>query len=182
MQDQESESYSLKLDGHGINISREVGQDVARAILDIIMGGEVRARPGRPAVEPNDLPADRGRPSLSLHEVLEKSGAKRNPDKIAVIGHYIVEHEGRREFTRDEVKGRYREAGEAIPANFPRDFSWALKNGWIAEDPNDRGSYYVTKKGIEAIDEKFSTEIRKKTAQKKGLSKRKTKKTENQSN
>jgi hypothetical protein len=181
MQNQELETYSLKLEGQGISVSRDVGQDVARAILDIVMGGNARARPGRTGSEPNDIREERGRPSLSLHECLENSGAKRNPDKIAVIGQYIIEHEGRRDFSRDDLKGRFREAGEAVPGNFPRDFSWALKNGWIAEDLENRGSYYVTKKGKEAIEERFSLEIRKKTYQKKGISRRRTKKEEKQS-
>lgn len=181
MQDQELETYSLKLEGQGISVSRNVGQDLARAILDIVMGGNVRARPGKTAPEPNDVREDRGRPSLSLHEFFENSQAKRNPDKIAVIGEYIIEHEGRHAFSRDELRGRFREAGEAVPANFPRDFGWALKNGWIAEDLENRGSYYVTKKGKEAIEEKFSFEIRKKTYQKKGVNRRRTKKGEIQS-
>ncbi|MGH9339500.1 MAG: hypothetical protein ACRD1R_07910 [Acidobacteriota bacterium] len=180
MQEQELETYSLKLEGRGISVSRDVGQDVARAILDIVMGGNVRARPGKAAPEPDDVREDRGRPSLSLHEFLENSGAKRNPDKIAVFGQYLMEHEGRREFSRDELRGRFREAGEAVPANFPRDFSWALKNGWIAEDSENRGSYYVTKKGKEAIEQKFPLEIRKKTYQKKGVNRRRTKKGETQ--
>lgn len=176
MQDQQSESYSLKLDGNGISINRNVPQDVARAVVDIVMGGDVRGRPAKPAAEAIHSREDPDPPSLSLHEVLENSGAKRNPDKIAVIAHYMIEHEGQQKFARDELKGRFREAGEAVPANFPRDFNWAVKNGWIAEDPHDRGSYYVTKKGREAIGEKFSSDIRKKTGSKRGLSKRRGKK------
>jgi hypothetical protein len=181
MQDQESERYSLKLEGWGISISRDVGQEVARAILDIVLGGTVRTAPGKIAPERNDARENRDRPSLSLHEFLEESGAKRNPDKIAVIGQYIIEHEGKPEFTRDELKVRFREAGEAVPANFPRDFNWALRNGWIAEDPGARGSYYIPKKGLEAIEGKFSSEIKKKTAQKKGVKKRREKKAGDQS-
>jgi hypothetical protein len=172
MQDHELESYSLRLEGRGISVSRDVGQDAARAILDIIMGGEVRGRTGTLASEPNDSSEERGRPPLSLREFLENSGAKRNPDKIATIGRYIISYEGKQVFGRDEVKGRFREIGEPLPSNFSRDFAWALRSGLIAEDPGNRGLYYVTNKGIEAIDGKFSSDIVKKTGQKKTLGSR----------
>lgn len=178
MQSQEQESYSLRLEGNGISVTREVGQDMARVILDLILGGDVKVPQGNSALDdpaPSDIREEPSRPALSLREFLEESEAKRNPDKITVIGRYILQHEGRHDFKRDELKGRFRDAGEGIPANFGRDFNWAVRNGWIAEDPDHRGSYYVTKKGAEAIERRFSSDIRKKTSQKKGSPKRRPK-------
>lgn len=178
MESQEQESYSLRLEGNGISVTRDVGQATARVILDLILGGSVKAPHGNSAPDapaPSDIPEERSRPALSLREFLEASEAKRNPDKITVIGRYILQHEGRHDFKRDDLKGRFRDAGEGIPANFGRDFNWAVRNGWIAEDPHHRGSYYVTKKGAEAIESRFSSDVRKKTSQKKGSSKRRPK-------
>jgi hypothetical protein len=68
-------------------------------------------------------------------------------------------------FTKDDIRGRFRLSGEAAPANFPRDFIWAVKNGWIAEDPKSPGSFYVTQKGRNAIENNFSSEVKKGTPQ-----------------
>jgi hypothetical protein len=75
-----------------------------------------------------NAPAGGGR-RMSLREFLDESQASRNPDKITVIGEYLYQHEGKSEFSRDDIKGRFKHAGEGAPANFPRDFSWAVKNG-----------------------------------------------------
>ncbi len=92
--------------------------------------------------------------------------AGRNPDKILAIGDYMLECEGAEDFGRVEVKSRFRTAGEAMPKNFTRDFGWALKNGWIAEDPNKPDRFYVTRTGKTALSEKFSDDIKKASAQK----------------
>jgi hypothetical protein len=97
---------------------------------------------------------------------LDETQARRNPDKITAIGEYLSEHEGQGEFTRDDIKSRFKLAGEAAPANFGRDFAWAVSNGWIAEDHKNPGSFYVTKKGRDSIDARFAAEVTKGTRQK----------------
>jgi hypothetical protein len=178
VRDQEAECYNLKLEGHGISVSREISQEAARAILDVVFGGDRAGGGGRSEWRGKEALDDRddgNRPSMSLPEFLDASGAKRNPDKIAVIGQYIVEFEGRQDFSREDVKVRFRQAGEGVPSNFPRDFTWAVKNGWIAEDLETKGAYYVTRKGKEAVERKFATDIVKKTAQKKSSVRRRSK-------
>ena len=81
------------------------------------------------------------------------------------IAEYLYIHEEVELFTRDDIRGRFRTAGEAVPGNFPRDFAWAVKNGWVAEDVKSAGSFYVTQKGRLAIQSKFSEEVKKATAQ-----------------
>jgi len=142
-------------------------------MITLIMGGAASHEPvsrRETSVSANGIaglshsPRPGGR-RTSLREFLEETQATRNPDKITAIAEYLALHEEVELFTRDDIKGRYRSAGEAAPANFPRDFAWALRNGWVAEDSKSPGSFYVTSKGRTAVENKFPDEIKKATAQ-----------------
>lgn len=166
MDDGEQELYLVSVKGAGITVEKSVSPDVARQVVNVIMGGiatvmgAMAAKPGLAAGS-----HDGATRRLSLREFLEESQAKRNPDKITSIAEYLFTFEDQEIFTRDEIKGRFRLAGEAAPANFPRDFVWAVKNGWIAEDSKSPGSFYVTQKGRNAVENKFSSEVKKATSQ-----------------
>jgi hypothetical protein len=163
--------YSLSLKGEGFSIAREVDQTTARAIVDLVLGGgssiavhQERERGGTkdgPVMPPSSS-------RLSVREFLDSTEAKRNPDKIVAIGEYILAHDGQVDFTKGDVKSRFRIAGESPPANYPRDFNWTISNGWIAEDLHNRGHYYVTQKGKSAIAAKFSSDIKKRSGIKAG--------------
>jgi hypothetical protein len=169
------ELYKVSIKGVGVTIEKSVPARVARQMINAIMGD---AAPYEP-VSSQEMPVARnplgtgyapaaGGHKTSLREFLDESRASRNPDKITAIAQYIFVHEGADLFTRNDIKGRFRTAGEAAPANFTRDFTWAVKNGWVAEDAKSSGSFYVTKKGGAAIKNKFSDEIKKGTAQPSG--------------
>lgn len=171
------ELYAVSIDGNGITIQKNVPAHIARQMINAIMGGaivdESVSRKEVP-VSKNDTSSNRdhgpplGGLRTSLREFLDESQASRNPDKITAIAEYLLVHEAIELFTRDDIKGRYRAAGEAAPANFPRDFAWAVKNGWVAEDLKSLGSYYVTRKGRAAINNKFSEEVKKATLEPSG--------------
>jgi hypothetical protein len=166
------EPYEVSIKGGGITIEKKVSAHVARQMINVIMGGgppyehvsNQTSPVFRNASGTDHAPAIGGL-KRSLREFLEESRPRRNPDKITAIAQYLSVHEGTEVFTRDDIKGRFRTAGEAAPANFPRDFTWAVKNGWIAEDAKSSGSFYVTRTGIAAVKNKFSDEIKKGTAQ-----------------
>jgi hypothetical protein len=167
--------YELTLKGEGVSVSRKVGEPVARAILDLVMGGilgprrEIAMRDPREQREAPSQAPSRSisvRERLSLREYLDEVGAVRNPDKITAIGQYMLEHEDRDLFSRDDVKSRFRTAGEGAPGNFPRDFSVAIGTGWISEDPKSAGNFYVTKKGREALEGRFVANIRRPASRK----------------
>jgi hypothetical protein len=164
MADAAKTSYSLSLKGEGISVSRDVDQSVARAIMELILGGSELPRQATKPIERASSSATNAQfTRLSLREFLDQAAPKRNPDKIVAIGEYIIQHDRQADFTRDDVKARFRNAGEPVPGNFPRDFTWAISNGWIAEDAHNAGHHYVTQKGKTAIAEKFSGEIKKKS-------------------
>ncbi|MCT8999010.1 hypothetical protein [Chelativorans intermedius] len=177
------ETFAITIKGDGISIEKSVSSQTARQLINIILGGggstyENVPRQEHPvssnrvsAEERSSGPLGSPGPSVSpgrrvsLREFLDDAQAQRNPDKIVAIAEYLYVHDSIDLFTRDDIKGRFRVAGEAAPANFPRDFSWAVRNGWIAEDLKSAGSFYVTQKGRTAIENKFSGEIKKATSQ-----------------
>jgi hypothetical protein len=172
--EKDEDIYTVSIKGNGVTIEKTVPAQVARQMINVIMGG---AASSENFLSPRGASASRkgadgavrslasGPRRTSLREFLEESQAKRNPDKIISIAEYLLQYEEVELFTKEEIKSRFRLAGEAAPANFPRDFTWAVNNGWIAEDLNSAGSFYVTQKGRDAIENKFSSEIKKGTPQ-----------------
>ena len=90
---------------------------------------------------------------------------KRNPDKILAIAAYLVDTREKDTFTPDDVKKEFRNASEPVPANYARDWGWAVSNGWIAKADGEPGEFYITLKGRDALSQKFSDEVKKATKQ-----------------
>lgn len=87
-----------------------------------------------------------GKPAKSVgsaREALDLSGAKKNPEKIVALGQYVLQ-DGGDTFKVEDVKAQFRRARETAPANFSRDLSTAMKEGWIAQGDGDE--YYITNK------------------------------------
>jgi hypothetical protein len=169
---QEEEGFDLSLTGTGISLSRKVDRDAALQILAIAMGGGQQAQRQQQEVA-------RSGDRVALREYINQVEATRNPDKILAIGKYLVQYRGQKSFTSTDVKAQFRAAAEAIPGNFPRDFRWAVTNGWIAEDPATPGEYYITSSGEAALSARFSGDVKKKTGQSKLGGRRRKKKTDN---
>jgi hypothetical protein len=171
--DVNEENFAVSIVGDGVTIEKNVPAHVARQLISLVIGGAASYGPvsrQETSVATNGAAGSAHSPHsgarrTSLREFLEDSQASRNPDKITTIAKYLAQHEEMELFTKDDIKGKYRSAGEAAPANFPRDFAWAVRNGWVAEDPKSAGSFYVTSKGHAAVENKFSDEVKKTTAQ-----------------
>jgi len=167
-QKEEDQAFTVRVTGPGVTLERNIPEAAALSLINSILSGSI-ADSGSTVVtaltpEPQAPPPPTGRPAVSLREYLEDAEATRNPDKITAIGAYIMKHQSQEEFARKEVVQGFRQAGEPSPRNITRDWSWAIRIGWIAEDPNSPKMFYVTNKGFEAIANKFSLEIRKKSA------------------
>lgn len=181
---EEVTNYKLNLEGPGLKVERALTEVQAFEVLAVLMGGAVGlgadtppARASREAaVARTRGTAGRG---LSLREYFDEAEPKRNPDKILVVASYLKAIEGVEAFSPDDVKGRFRSAGETVPGNWARDFRWVVQNGWVAEDQGS-GDYYVTKKGEDAVANKFSAEVKKATAVKQ-RSRRRAKKSDHAS-
>lgn len=165
MADETPEKIHLSLTGAGITVEKDIDQGLAATIIGIVMGGGAPPAMAAPRADQATATGYRApiTERLSLREYLDDVSAARYPDKIVAIGQYMADHEASDTFTRDDVKSRFKSAGEAQPGNFARDFSVTLKSGWIAEDNADSGNFYVTKKGRDVIAGGFAAELRKGT-------------------
>lgn len=160
------ELYTVSIKGNGVVVEKSVPAEVARRVINALMAGafsESASMSGKRSDAASATGSEARR--ISLREFLEESSARRNPDKIITIAEFVRQFEDKELFTREDIRGRFRLAGEAAPANFPRDFTWAVKNGWIAEDAKSPNSFYVTQTGRNAIANRFSSEVKKGTPQ-----------------
>lgn len=148
------DKYHLSLKGPGITINKVVDSRTAGLIAQMTFGG-VAADTGRVderiAIRPVN-PTPMGQ-QISLREYLQTAAVDRGiHTKILAVGRYMRDVEQQSDFDRDDIRGRFRSAGEPQPANFARDFQKAVRAGWIAEDHQNRGRYYVTRTGDDEID------------------------------
>lgn len=156
-------TYELSLKGQGIEVERNVGEEVALQILAILMGGGQAGPASRGAAVQLGRTTRGGGRGQSLREFLNQVEAKRNVDKIVAIASYLETERGYETFSSDQIKKEFKTAREPIPANYPRDFKWAVGVGWLAPEPDDPDEYYVTESGRKAVEAKFSPEIKKTT-------------------
>jgi hypothetical protein len=155
MTDETSFEYKVAVVGPGIKVEKPVEESKALSVLQVIMSNAPASSvPGHSVSAAGTPVVGRGQ-RLSLREFLEDSGAKNNPAKIVVMGRFLRDLEGQSDFSREEIKARFRSAGEPLPGNLPRDFTAAIASAWIAEDPSNVGRYYVTRKGDESAEKNF---------------------------
>jgi hypothetical protein len=180
--------FKLKLVGDGISVERPVDAPTAWRILSVLMERDGTA-PASPTVS-ETLPLQTAAPAVtepatgrgsssrqgspSLREFLDQHEPGRNVEKIAAIAAYLEEHREMGSFTKEDVRKGFRDASEPVPGNYGRDFNWARSAGWIANTDN-RGEYYVTKTGREAVQNNFPPDIRKASAVGKTARKRRPK-------
>jgi hypothetical protein len=146
--------YTLSLEGKGITVNRQISEAMALQIVNVVLGGPASLGRGVSTSSRSATSAS------SLREFLDTTKAKGNVEKIVAIGKYVSDQLSQETFTREDVKNRFRTAGERTPANLARDFGLAISAGWIAEDPASRGDYYVTQTGADALVEGFTTKAR----------------------
>ena len=158
IEEEQEKQYKLTLTGEGIKLDKEIPEFLASQIISLVMGGYPTETSG---IATRKLPPSGGR--LSLREYMDDTGARRNAEKIVAIGAYLMLNLNQESFTKKEVKLQFKNAAEPVPGNYARDFDWAVSNGWLAPSVGSHRDYYVTKKGLEAIANKFSDEIRRST-------------------
>lgn len=157
--------YQLRLTGEGLTLERTLAEAEALQVVAVVLGASnVPELTGhRTEAEPDQRVSGPLRRRPSLREYFDSVEPKRNPDKILAVASYVQRIEGEQLFAPQDLKRRFRDAGEPLPGNWGRDFRWTIQNGWIAEDRGS-GGYYVTKKGEDAVTQKFSAEIKKATS------------------
>jgi len=160
-----TQRYKIKLTGPGLNIDREIAEVIAQQVVMLTLGADRPTTPQRsqPGAS-TQRPATRsGGQELSIAEFLTDSQAKRGPDKLTAIAVYLRDHRSKAAFSIPDLKKGFEDAAESVPGNLPRDINWAKRVGWIAPKAGQRGMYYVTGTGAQAVTRKFPPDVLKKT-------------------
>lgn len=164
--------YSVKIEGNGLSLNREVSKEIGDKIVVLVLTGDYgplqsltqrnqsTANPSQPTSQPASqdtlIQNDQG---PSLREFLDSCQAKRNPDKITAIGYYNKTYLNSDVFTKDDIISGFESAAEVPPKNPSRDIKWTLKSGWIAIKVGTKDNYYVTNTGKQAVEGKFPKDM-----------------------
>ena len=143
-------AFTVKVSGPGVAIQKEVSADVASRITALVIA-DPEAVPDVPTRGIASAPHT----PISPREFLLKHRASDNVEKIATIAEYLKTHRSKDYFDRQALVEAFQEAKEPVPKNLPRDLSKTIERGWIAQKPGDRSSYYLTGKGIDAVNAGF---------------------------
>lgn len=139
-------SVTIQITGD-VTFEKEITAFQAAHIIGFLSTSEVtNTTPNVGTVQPVLMATPQGR--VSLREIISQSDATTNPQKITVIGHHLIEREGRETFTTTEVRLAFPRAGERPPRNFSRDVRDAVRAGYIAEDEQDKENYFITNTGL----------------------------------
>jgi len=158
-----SSGYKLTLKGDGITVERDISEVLAKDIIAMILGGGniPQSSPSTQtsaAIQQSHYGKQQnnsGLPRKSLREYLNEVGARKNPQKILAIAGYLVKFMEKETFSVADIKPQFKVASEPIPANLTRDFQIVSQNGWIAQDHEERKMFFITRTGLEALDNKF---------------------------
>jgi hypothetical protein len=101
--------------------------------------------------EEHDLPPAGHKP-LSLVELLRVKDPATNSQRIATFAYYRERHEGKDRFSRSDLEHYFALAKLPKPGNYDRDFTGAVREGWIHEDG---AASYLTQGGERAVDGGF---------------------------
>ncbi len=155
---EKQEKIKLSISGNGLSFEKEIDESLAGQIMAICLS----VNTSDSLTKSVPLFAD-AKNKESAVEYYDRYFPKRNPDKVLVLAGYIKDVEGRDSFNSGEIKRLFRDVGEVLPANFNRDFSWVIRNGWIAHDTAKKGNYFVTKTGMKVLLDGFPKELVEKT-------------------
>jgi hypothetical protein len=145
--------YTLKLNGPGIDLDKEITEETLNKVMGVLF--ESPRDPHSRQLESTQVPHAATQEDMTLREFINDVEPSTKPRMITTIAYYLFEHEGKSHFRKEDIKERFAEAKEQMPANFDRDLSAAMKHGWLTEDRNNPKTYYITRTGIKSVREKF---------------------------
>lgn len=150
-----NEEFRLQISGPGLDVDRMISGAIAAAVLATAMAP--RPSDGREVnLSTLDACASAFPSTTSLREYLDEVGAKKKTDLIVAIGSFLLKIERQTDFSRDDIRARFSSAREPMPRNFSRDFNQTLKDALIAEVHQKPDYFYVTKTGMNAVENHFS--------------------------
>jgi len=155
----------LSIRGGGLSYIADINPETAGKIMEICLTvpQQNNAVSSKSSVPTHEMPSQE-----SLVEYVSRHSPRRNPDKILTVAGYIKEILQKSFFHPNEIRNLFRDAGEMLPANFNRDFRWAIRSAWIAKDPAKKNNFYVTNTGLKVLSGGFPDELVKKSKNKAG--------------
>jgi hypothetical protein len=149
------EGTTITIAGPGMHFAREISDEQVLSILRLLLGGkqggyvseEHRSNFGSPMGLPR---------RQAISEFYRSVAPKRYPEKLVTIAAYLQQTLSRHYFTPEDLRTQFRQVNETPPANLPRDFKAAMGAGWIAEDPEAPGQFFVTQSGLDAVASGFT--------------------------
>ncbi len=169
----EKKTIKLTIQGDEISYKKEIDEMTALKIMNLCAQGVALTTEKSSDEYLKDITLENKSRPHSPAEFIHKYGPARNPDKILVLASYLEETRSQDRFTPNEIKKLFVEAGEVVPANFTRDFKWAISSSWVTSDPSKKDTYYVTTTGKNVVTQGFPKELVKKSVQGKVLKGRK---------
>lgn len=155
---------ALSIKGAGLVFDQQISRSMVLKIMSLVLTGDLPepsrgggAEGSRGAAE--SAGGDGRRESLA--EMYRRAGPKKYPEKLVTIAMYLHKVMGRASFSSDDLRAQFRSVNEPAPANMPRDFKLAVGEGWIAEEHDQPGQFYITKTGMDVVEAGFSVEGRK---------------------
>lgn len=147
-------SVKVTLNGDGLNYSKDASVVQAAQIIGFLNNTETQAGDSSLRNEPIIL-GEPTKPRKSPREYLLDTGARTNTQKILALSDYVSKRDSVEVISILDVKSAFSKAGEPVPRNFSRDLKDAVQTGYISEDDNQAGHYFITNKGYEVLENSF---------------------------
>lgn len=150
-------SYRVSVAGPSVSLERIVSETLALQVLGVLVqetGSSNGAVGSGPAAQATAAAHTLG--NSGLRSYLDTHHASDIVKKIAAIGAHLA-GQGQDSFTSRELLAGFDAAREAAPKNISRDIHNSQRSGWIATRRGQRGTYFVTAKGLAAVEAAFAT-------------------------
>lgn len=105
-----------------------------------------------------------GERPVSPIELIQEKNPSNNVERLALFAYYREKYEGLTRFAKNDLKSYFSKFRLPPAQNFDRDFRDAVQAGYIYEDGSES---YLTSKGLEAVESKFTGKPQQKAKPKK---------------
>lgn len=151
-------SVTINISGEGLSLEREIS---------ILQAGQIISYLGSQQSGSQVYEAQSSGPAALLSgqvdtpkKLIDNSGAKTFPEKIAVIGKYIQDRDGSEQFQLSDIRAVFTKLGTQ-PGNFSRDLQEASSVlRYIYLKNKKDGTYGLTDLGLEAIEKGFPENLK----------------------
>ena len=151
----------ITIEGEGLSLVKYTTLQKAGQIISFLGHEQESVAAGSPSQIQPSLIGTR----LQPRDIINNSGAKTYPQKIAALAKYLRDNSGQNTFSPQEIRLVFKKMGDE-PKNFTRDFSKAIEIQYILCTDTVTDQYELTDRGDDAVQNGFVEEVNngKKTA------------------